>query len=271
MGIDRSVNFNKVEVLSDPQRAIKQGMSIKQFQEAKMSLMKQEQQKGVSVEKEVLNEGLVSLYHSPKAYQQILAGFERLSVTHYTPKLTVITKRADSKTSVRINKRPLFPAYLFVYFDPEVVHTTKITQLIGVNEFVKIAAKCGLCRKLLSTACATLSLRKLIKSDQSVSYSNVPDDLMAKLEEINGAKRACEPNGFSSSVFWTGMRKKRPLVFTPITYLFITADNRQRCFFASISEYPCHRIKVLNVLKPSTAYGVVYVGAARKQVVENWH
>lgn len=50
MGIDRSVNFNKVEVLSDPQRAIKQGMSIKQFQEAKMSLMKQEQQKvGVRV------------------------------------------------------------------------------------------------------------------------------------------------------------------------------------------------------------------------------
>lgn len=50
IGIDRSVNFNKVEVLSDPQRAIKQGMSIKQFQEAKMSLMKQEQQKvGVRV------------------------------------------------------------------------------------------------------------------------------------------------------------------------------------------------------------------------------
>lgn len=50
MGIDRSVNFNKVEVLSDPQRAIKQGMSIKQFQEAKMNLVKQEQQKvGVRV------------------------------------------------------------------------------------------------------------------------------------------------------------------------------------------------------------------------------
>ncbi|HFZ1935484.1 TPA: MobP1 family relaxase [Serratia marcescens] len=50
IGINRSVNFNKVEVLNDPQRAIKQGMSIKQFQEAKMSLMKQQQQKvGVRV------------------------------------------------------------------------------------------------------------------------------------------------------------------------------------------------------------------------------
>lgn len=50
MGIDRSVNFNKVEVLNDPQRAIKQGTSIKQFQDAKMSIMKQNQEKvGVRV------------------------------------------------------------------------------------------------------------------------------------------------------------------------------------------------------------------------------
>lgn len=50
IGIDRSVNLNKVEVLNDPQRAIKQAVSIKQFQEAKMSLMKQQQQKvGVRV------------------------------------------------------------------------------------------------------------------------------------------------------------------------------------------------------------------------------
>ncbi|OKP21781.1 MobP1 family relaxase [Serratia fonticola] len=50
MGIDRHVNFNKVEVLSDPQRAIKQGMSIRQFQDAKMSIMKQNQEKvGVRV------------------------------------------------------------------------------------------------------------------------------------------------------------------------------------------------------------------------------
>ncbi|MGQ5937170.1 transcription termination/antitermination NusG family protein [Serratia sp. IR-2025] len=130
--------------------------------------------------------GWFLLYHSPKAYQQILAGFERLSVTHYTPKLTVITKRADSKTSVRINKRPLFPAYLFVYFDPEVVHTTKITQLIGVNEFVKIGGQVRPLPEAVIDGLRNLEFAKVDQSDQSVSYSNVPDDLMAKLEEING-------------------------------------------------------------------------------------
>jgi len=130
--------------------------------------------------------GWFLLYHSPKAYKQILAGFERLSVTHYTPLLTVITKRADSKTSVRINQRPLFPAYLFLCFDPEVVHTTKITQLIGVNEFVKIGGKIRPLPEAVIAGLRYLELKEVDKSDQSVSYSNVPVELLAKLEEING-------------------------------------------------------------------------------------
>lgn len=129
--------------------------------------------------------GWFLLHHSPKAYKQILAGFERLSVIHYTPLLTVITKRADSKTSVRINQRPLFPAYLFLYFDPEVVHTTKITQLIGVNEFVKIGGKIRPLPEAVITGLRYLEVAEVDKSDQSVSYSNVPVELLAKLEEIN--------------------------------------------------------------------------------------
>ncbi|MBB1585119.1 MobP1 family relaxase [Serratia sp. OS31] len=49
IGIDRKVNFSKVEILNDPQRAIKQGVSIKQFQDSKMSLMKQQNQDKVGV------------------------------------------------------------------------------------------------------------------------------------------------------------------------------------------------------------------------------
>nr|WP_241391995.1 MobP1 family relaxase [Serratia entomophila]ULG10697.1 relaxase/mobilization nuclease [Serratia entomophila] len=49
IGIDRKVQFNNVEVLNDPQRFIKQSVSIKQFQDAKMSLLKQQQQDKVGI------------------------------------------------------------------------------------------------------------------------------------------------------------------------------------------------------------------------------
>lgn len=136
--------------------------------------------------------GWFLLYHNPKAYQQILAGFERLSVTHYTPKLTVITKRADSKTSVRINQRPLFPAYLFLYFDPEVVHTTKITQLIGVNEFVKIGGKISPLPESIIEGLRCLEVKKIDHDVNFASYSNIPRELLCELEQFSACERSPE-------------------------------------------------------------------------------
>ena len=35
---------------------------------------------------------------------------------------------------------PLFPNYLFIEFDPEVIHTTTISATRGVNNFVRFGA-----------------------------------------------------------------------------------------------------------------------------------
>lgn len=35
---------------------------------------------------------------------------------------------------------PLFPNYLFIEFDPEVIHTTTISATRGVNSFVRFGA-----------------------------------------------------------------------------------------------------------------------------------
>ena len=53
----------------------------------------------------------------------------------------MLKARADKKNCKRVREEPLFEGYLFVRFDPELVHTTKITQRPGVNYFVRFGGE----------------------------------------------------------------------------------------------------------------------------------
>lgn len=46
-------------------------------------------------------------------------------------------RRRDKKNAYRLINSPAFPGYIFVQFNPEVIHTTAIKRMPGAMDFVK--------------------------------------------------------------------------------------------------------------------------------------
>lgn len=81
------------------------------------------------------------LNYQARIYNKVLNGLAGLAIECYSPKKMVLKARADKKNCKRVREEPLFEGYLFVRFDPELVHTTKITQRPGVNYFVRFGGE----------------------------------------------------------------------------------------------------------------------------------
>lgn len=77
------------------------------------------------------------LYCKRGQLQRAQEHLERQSVVCMTPMIALEKISRGKRSQVR---EPLFPNYLFVKFDPEVIHTTTISSTRGVNHFVRFGA-----------------------------------------------------------------------------------------------------------------------------------
>lgn len=77
------------------------------------------------------------LYCKRGQLQRAQEHLERQSVNCLTPVITLEKMQRGKRTTV---SEPLFPNYLFVEFDPEVIHTTTISATRGVSHFVRFGA-----------------------------------------------------------------------------------------------------------------------------------
>ncbi|BBQ86033.1 MULTISPECIES: transcription/translation regulatory transformer protein RfaH [Enterobacteriaceae] len=78
------------------------------------------------------------LYCKRGQLQRAQEHLERQAVNCLTPMITLEKMVRGKRTSV---SEPLFPNYLFVEFDPEVIHTTTINATRGVSHFVRFGAR----------------------------------------------------------------------------------------------------------------------------------
>ncbi len=62
---------------------------------------------------------------------------ERQSVECFVP---LLTKEKEVRGQTVSFSEPVFPNYMFVNFDPEVIHTTTISATRGVNHFVRFGS-----------------------------------------------------------------------------------------------------------------------------------
>lgn len=74
------------------------------------------------------------LYCKRGQLQRAQEHLERQAVNCLTPMITLEKMVRGKRTTV---SEPLFPNYLFVEFDPEVIHTTTISATRGVSHFVR--------------------------------------------------------------------------------------------------------------------------------------
>ena len=65
----------------------------------------------------------------------------RLHIDSFSPLVRISKPRTDRPSS-RLVIEPMFSGYIFIYFDPELTHTTKVTELSGISHFVKFG--CGI-------------------------------------------------------------------------------------------------------------------------------
>lgn len=77
------------------------------------------------------------LYCKRGQLQRAQEHLERQAVNCLTPMITLEKIVRGKRTTV---SEPLFPNYMFVEFDPEVIHTTTINATRGVSHFVSFGA-----------------------------------------------------------------------------------------------------------------------------------
>lgn len=77
------------------------------------------------------------LYHQERRFPSILKELDKAEVVHYMPVKECFVPRSDRKCLRKAQPRPLFPCYMFVYFDVEVIHTSTISAIDGAICFVR--------------------------------------------------------------------------------------------------------------------------------------
>lgn len=65
----------------------------------------------------------------------------RINTEAFCPQLRTKRPRADRPGQFRQVIEPLFPGYLFVAFDPEIIHSTRIEECPGINYLVRSAGQ----------------------------------------------------------------------------------------------------------------------------------
>lgn len=78
--------------------------------------------------------------HNFHAFQLVTTKIKLLGVEIYAPTKVEVKKRRDCN-ALRYKETQLFPGYLFVKLNPEVVHPSAISDIPGVKEFVRFGGE----------------------------------------------------------------------------------------------------------------------------------
>lgn len=121
--------------------------------------------------------------HNLHAFQLVMQRCKVLGVEVYSPTKIELKKRRDCN-AVRVTETQLFPGYLFVKLDPEIVHTTTVSDIPGVKGFVQFGNQIS---TVSVSVIEALKQSLLLQTDQkitSLEYRNVQPEVLAVLSEI---------------------------------------------------------------------------------------
>ncbi|HIG9886615.1 TPA: transcription termination/antitermination NusG family protein [Escherichia coli] len=124
------------------------------------------------------------LYCNSQYIQRISRRTEDLGVEVFCPRYIKVTPRTDCR-AVRQEEKPLFPSYLFLRFDVNVVHTSTITSIPGAHGFVSFgAAPCTVPESVI-TAIECARLLALNPDEDIFECRNISPDLLLKIQELS--------------------------------------------------------------------------------------
>ncbi|AXF78985.1 antitermination protein NusG (plasmid) [Erwinia tracheiphila] len=99
----------------------------------------------------------------------------RLHINSFCPLIRLSRPRPDT-SACRLIIEPLFSGYLFIEFDPDKTHTTKLTELSSISHFVRFGCDIKpMPRKVIES----LMQLKLCPTEQDVIASIYKEHIMA--------------------------------------------------------------------------------------------
>lgn len=123
------------------------------------------------------------LTHNSNYGQSLTSAIEKLGVEVYSPCRTTFFKRRD-RPGLGKTEKVMFPGYLLLNFDPDTVHTTKITALSGAHSFVRFGGEaCVVQDEVVEELKGSLLLRADRGLD-CVEFRNLPTELAKALHHI---------------------------------------------------------------------------------------
>jgi transcriptional antiterminator RfaH len=117
------------------------------------------------------------------AFQLVTSRLRVLGADFFAPTKEKVSKRADCQGH-RVTQTLLFPGYLFVRLDPEIVHPTLVGDISGVREFVKFGGDiCTISNSLIEAWRQGLMI-KPNKNVTKIEMRNVSASVLAALQNV---------------------------------------------------------------------------------------
>jgi len=118
-----------------------------------------------------------------KNLMRILKQVSMLSNECYLPVETRITRRKDCG-GTRLSQKPLFPGYLFVRFDLEVIHPGKFTEINGIYSFLTVGEKLCVISDDVVNALKCVHILRYEPSGNCVQCTNLSPALISSIQQI---------------------------------------------------------------------------------------
>jgi transcriptional antiterminator RfaH len=124
------------------------------------------------------------LYCKSKDVKRITTRIEGLGVEVFCPRYIKITRRKDCR-AVRHEEKVLFPNYLFLYFDVNIMHTSTIKTVPGAHGFVSFGSTPCIVDKSVITAIECARLMALNPDEDAIECRNISPNLLEKIKELS--------------------------------------------------------------------------------------
>lgn len=125
------------------------------------------------------------LQHDDRLYAIVFQQLANCNVDYYTPFYTRFIPRTDKKNLTwRKKQTPLFPGYLFLFFDVENIHTTILKKIPGVVDFVRRGRQIITVPETVISALKLLPANITAKKTKEIECSNVDPAILVEVEKI---------------------------------------------------------------------------------------
>jgi transcriptional antiterminator RfaH len=130
----------------------------------------------------------------------------------FIPQICSYRPRTDRPGQLKKMIEPLFPGYMFICFDPEVTHTSKISTCPGVSHLVRFADTIKPVHDSIVEVIMQLPVcvhspivkerknKKMESESQSILTTEQHEELMSVVEENNGSVRSALLYAFAEVV-----------------------------------------------------------------------